>query len=169
MHLRPVSFLSVPTFSLSLSTVPEYLSPPLRTHDCTSPNQAPAFVYPNTVTVSSATSPCLPWPGCQARFSLNLPEHCKEGLTSLFCRQKMCAQSGRDLAQGHTGSRVEYQEDRGFLTPELTLSAVLHWYRDWLPQPRFSPTCRVTGVCNVCIWEASMCWGGRGSVCPPPI
>lgn len=51
MHLGPVAFQSVPRLSLSLATVPEDLSPPLRPHDCTSLNQAHALVHPKAVNV----------------------------------------------------------------------------------------------------------------------
>lgn len=40
-----------PRLSLSLATVPEDLSPPLRRHDCTSVNQAHALVHPKAVNV----------------------------------------------------------------------------------------------------------------------
>lgn len=124
MHLRPVSFLSVPTFSLSLATVPEYLSPSLRTHDCAITKPSTWLCAPECCDSEQHHSPTPAVARLSSRILSKLTRTLQRRPTSPFCRQKTGAQRGRELAQGHTGSRVEHQGSRGCLAPELTLSPI---------------------------------------------
>lgn len=120
VHLRPVSFQSVPRLSLSLATVPEDLSSLLRPCDYTS------------------TSPCSPI-SCD-HVTGPLPEVChmwafehdcleadqdtaRKVLLPPFCRRKCMLRETGDLPRATQRAELS-TGGRGCLAPELTVSPI---------------------------------------------